>query len=186
LKSLATRPAHCPHKRAFGGRRTITKVMEREAKMKKKYYIAYGSNLNISQMNMRCPQARFVGKGELDGYRLLFRGSKTGSYLTIEQKKGYSVPIVIWLVSENDVKMLDRYEGYPTFYYKENLKMRISKLKTKEKRDISAFVYIMHEERPIGVPSKAYMEACLEGYKNFKLDSKILMRAYEESKEAAK
>ncbi|MGN1231560.1 MAG: gamma-glutamylcyclotransferase, partial [Anaerotignum sp.] len=27
----------------------------------KKYYIAYGSNLNVRQMKFRCPTARIVG-----------------------------------------------------------------------------------------------------------------------------
>ena len=50
----------------------------------KKYYLAYGSNLNIPQMQYRCPEARIVGTAVIEGYRLLFNGSKTGSYLTIE------------------------------------------------------------------------------------------------------
>ena len=53
-----------------------------------KYYLAYGSNLNIRQMQMRCPGAKPVGTMVLKGYELLFKGSKTGSYLTIEKKKG--------------------------------------------------------------------------------------------------
>ena len=36
-------------------------------KMTKKYYIAYGSNLNISQMKTRCPDAKIVGKTKLEG-----------------------------------------------------------------------------------------------------------------------
>ena len=52
-----------------------------------KYYLAYGSNLNIRQMQMRCPGAKPVGTMVLEDYELLFKGSKTGSYLTIEKKK---------------------------------------------------------------------------------------------------
>ena len=48
-----------------------------------KYYLAYGSNLNVRQMMHRCPGAKPVGKMVLEGYELLFKGSKTGSYLTI-------------------------------------------------------------------------------------------------------
>ena len=51
--------------------------------MEKRYYIAYGSNLNIHQMRMRCPAARRIGTSELKDYELLFKGSKTGSYLTV-------------------------------------------------------------------------------------------------------
>ncbi len=35
--------------------------------MKKSYYIAYGSNLNMQQMQMRCPYAAALGTAVLDG-----------------------------------------------------------------------------------------------------------------------
>ena len=37
-----------------------------------KYYLAYGSNLNLEQMSRRCPTARVVGKAQLENYRLAF------------------------------------------------------------------------------------------------------------------
>lgn len=46
----------------------------------KKYYIAYGSNLNVRQMKFRCPTAKVVGTSVIKGYELLYKGSKTGSY----------------------------------------------------------------------------------------------------------
>lgn len=54
---------------------------------KKKYYLAYGSNLNIRQMRYRCPTAKPIGITAIPDYELLYKGSKTGSYLTIEKKK---------------------------------------------------------------------------------------------------
>ena len=54
----------------------------------KKYYIAYGSNLNVQQMKFRCPGAKVVGTSVIRNYELLYKGSKTGSYLTIEKKNG--------------------------------------------------------------------------------------------------
>ena len=83
-----------------------------------RYYLAYGSNLNVRQMRFRCPTALVVGKGVIKDYRLLFKGSKTGSYLTIEKAKGYEVPVAVWKVDEACEESLDRYEGYPSFYYK--------------------------------------------------------------------
>ena len=38
--------------------------------MEKRYYIAYGSNLNIRQMRMRCPSARIIGTSKLNDYEL--------------------------------------------------------------------------------------------------------------------
>ena len=46
----------------------------------KKLYIAYGSNMDEGQMAHRCPTARLLGQTEVEGYRLLFKGSLTGAY----------------------------------------------------------------------------------------------------------
>ena len=54
----------------------------------KRYYIAYGSNLNVRQMKMRCPKARVIGTAEIRNFELLFKESKTGPYLTVEPKDG--------------------------------------------------------------------------------------------------
>ena len=43
-------------------------------KIRAKYYIAYGSNLNLEQMARRCPTAKVVGSTTLKNYRLMFRG----------------------------------------------------------------------------------------------------------------
>ena len=93
--------------------------------MNKRYYIAYGSNLNIYQMRFRCPTARIIGTAVIPNYELLFKGSKTGSYLTIEPKKGSSVPVAVWETTDQDELALDRYEGYPAFYYKKELTLPI-------------------------------------------------------------
>lgn len=149
--------------------------------MEKRYYIAYGSNLNINQMKLRCPSARIIGTSEVPNYELLFKGSKTGSYLTIEPKEGSSVPVAVWEVSERDELALDRYEGYPHFYYKKEMRLPIKGIRTGKIRERTVFVYIMHEDRPIGIPSTAYLKVCLEGYDDFKFDKDILMNSYLDS-----
>ena len=45
---------------------------------KKRYYLAYGSNLNRKQMQMRCPGAKVVGTALLEGYELLFKAACMG------------------------------------------------------------------------------------------------------------
>ena len=145
--------------------------------MSKRYYIAYGSNLNIPQMRMRCPGARIIGTSVIEDYQLLFKGSKTGSYLTIEPMEGAEVPVVIWEVTETDEKALDRYEGYPNFYYKKEMTLDIKGIRTGKVRRRDAFVYIMHEERELGIPSWYYVNTCLDGYRAFGLDEKYLFDA---------
>ena len=145
----------------------------------KRYYLAYGSNLNLTQMRWRCPDARPMGTAEIADYRLLFKGSKTGSYLTIEPQEGATVPVGVWEVSADDELRLDRYEGFPTFYYKKELELTFIGIKTGKKRKRKCFVYIMHEDRPIGIPSRSYVETCIEGYRDFGFNLKYLKDAYE-------
>lgn len=149
--------------------------------MNKRYYLAYGSNLNVVQMRYRCPNARVIGTAWLEDYQLLFKGSKSGSYLTVEPKAGSRVPLGVWEVDEHDEYNLDRYEGYPTFYYKKELRLKIEGIVTGKKRERDCFIYIMHEDRPLGIPSSGYINTCCEGYRNFRFDQTYLMKAYAES-----
>ena len=129
--------------------------------MERRYYIAYGSNLNVQQMRWRCPHARIIGTSELKDYRLMFKGSKTGSYLTIEPETGYTVPVAVWEVSAEDERALDRYEGYPSFYYKT-------------------------EERPYGIPTSSYLSICGQGYRFFGFPVDKLLEACRYSRERMK
>ena len=52
-----------------------------------KFYLAYGSNLNIRQMRFRCSDAQPIGTAEISDYQLLFKGSKTGRTLPSKRKR---------------------------------------------------------------------------------------------------
>ena len=145
--------------------------------MTKRYYIAYGSNLNIDQMSYRCPGARVVGTSKIPDFQLLFKGSKSGAYLTIEPKKGAKVPVAVWEVTADDELSLDRYEGYPNFYYKTEVEIPVICISDRRVRKLKAFIYIMHEEREIGVPSQRYVDICLDGYEAFGFDENHLYEA---------
>ena len=150
---------------------------------KKRYYIAYGSNLNTMQMRWRCPGAIVMGTAELKDWRLVFKGSKTGSYLTIEPKRGEYVPVAVWEVSERDEENLDRYEGFPNFYYKKDFELDITGIRTGKIRHRRAFAYIMHEDRPLGEPSNYYLRVCAQGYRFFNFDTGRLIQAVNDSME---
>lgn len=150
--------------------------------MEKRYYAAYGSNLNILQMRYRCPSARIIGVAEIFDYRLLFKGSKTGAYLTIEKQKGSVVPVGIWEVSAADERSLDRYEGFPNFYYKTEMSLDIKGIRTEKIRRRKCFVYIMHEERELALPSRSYVRTCIEGYFDFDFNTKYLKQAIQDSR----
>ena len=147
-----------------------------------KYYLAYGSNLNLSQMKIRCPGAKVAGTSVIEDYELLFKGSYSGSYLTIEQKKGGIVPVAVWAVTEADEAALDRYEGYPSFYYKKDIKVILDGGVPGFTAGIDAFAYIMNEDRPIGIPSEHYVQVCLDGYRSFGFSPKFIEEALERSR----
>lgn len=152
--------------------------------MKEKLYLAYGSNLNIVQMIIRCPDAKFYGTAEIKDYELLFKGSKTGAYLTIERRKGSNVPVGVWAVTERDISALDRYEGFPAFYYKKEFRQQIWGKDGEDLGVHDCFAYIMREDRRIWIPSSVYINTCREGYKDFGFDINILMDAVKRSEEA--
>ena len=145
--------------------------------MNKKYYAAYGSNLNKGQMEYRCPGARVAGTSVLKDYRLLFKGSLTGSYLTVEKAIGCAVPLGIWEVTASHERSLDRYEGYPDFYYKKTFRLPLRDAVTGEIREEEIFLYIMHEDRRIGIPTDRYVNTCREGFEDFGFDPAVLEEA---------
>lgn len=145
-----------------------------------KYYLAYGSNLSVAQMAQRCPDAVYVGTANLEGYRLLFKGSLTGSYLTVESEKDGMVPVLVWRISEADERNLDRYEGCPAFYYKKKMRVKVKTFIDGEK-EVEALIYIMHEDRATGCPSLHYYDVCYEGYCRFGFDTAVLEKALTDS-----
>lgn len=134
----------------------------------RKLYVAYGSNLNIPQMALRCPTARVYSAGILNNWELIYRGSNTGSYATIRRKQCSVVPVVVWTISERDELHLDIYEGYPTFYFKQNVMVDLPFGKKK------AMVYIMDTSRNPGIPSGRYIQTIREGYIANGLDMEYL------------
>lgn len=142
----------------------------------KKYYIAYGSNMDEQQMAVRCRDAGLVGTGFIQGYELLFKGSLTGCYATIEPKEESTVPVTVWAISKADEKRLDRYEGFPTFYYKKDIEVQM------KDGAITGLVYIMHEDRHCGMPFPWYYEQMERDYRKFGFDRVILKKALEASK----
>lgn len=150
-----------------------------------RYYLAYGSNLNLPQMRERCPHAMPLGITDLQDWRLVFRGRGGGFYLNIEPAPGYWVPAAVWSVDEADELALDIYEDYPEFYFKKPLHVTCREPENGRERRLEAFVYIMREGFQAGPPTEEYMEACLEGYQNFDFDPRLLWAAKAYSEELA-
>ena len=133
-----------------------------------KVYVAYGSNLNKKQMSQRCPDAKVISTGMLNGWRLVYRGSLSGSYLSIVEDPKAKTPVVLWSISKRDERMLDIYEGYPRFYTKEDI------IVDTPDGEAWGMVYIINKKAVPGRPSWLYVETCKQGYKDNGLDLKYL------------
>ncbi len=143
--------------------------------MKTKLYIAYGSNMDEGQMAFRCPGAELRGVSEIQDHRLIFKGSKTGAYATIEKEEGHKVPVVLWEIEPTDEHSLDRYEGFPTFYYKEWMELDLDGEK------VQGMVYMMDQDRKLGQPSYHYYKTLEDAYERFGFDKTILEKALKDS-----
>lgn len=137
----------------------------------KRYYLAYGSNLNIEEMKKRCPFAIPVGASAIKDYRLVYKGTKIVSYLTIEPCEGSIVPVGVYEITPMDEFNLDYYEGVPTLYSKNMITVSLYG------QDIQAIVYIMNPTYSYHLPSESYVSRCLQGYQNFHFNHEILNNA---------
>ena len=148
---------------------------------KSRFYIAYGSNLNLQQMKHRCPTAEVVGTAVLRNWKLWFRGGNGGAVATVERERGCEVPVLVWRIQPQDERALDRYEGWPHLYRKETLRLTVNG------KRVYAMVYIMNEAgHPYGVPSAGYLNTIRDGYGSANFNADILYDALKRSGEAAK
>ncbi len=138
-----------------------------------KLYVAYGSNLNLAQMVARCPFATIYSTGRLNNWELLYRGIDGNAHATIARKKGSFVPVLVWNIEPSDERRLDMYEGYPRYYFKQNVMVDIGEQRKR------AMVYIMDERRIPGKPSASYVETIRQGYADNEMDISILERSLE-------
>ncbi|MCX8093903.1 MAG: gamma-glutamylcyclotransferase [Candidatus Goldbacteria bacterium] len=137
----------------------------------KKYYFAYGSNMNHKQMQERCPEAKFICKGILKGYGFVYDGyssKRNGAVANIVKNEKKQVEGGIFLISEQNEKALDKKEGYPINYYKKDVYIQ-----TEEGETIQALVYLREPQKP-GQPSEEYRNTILEGAKNCNLSEEYI------------
>lgn len=119
--------------------------------------------MNVSQMARRCPTANVVGVGHIVGYQLRFNG-----VATIIRKRNSKVPVVLWELEVEDEHALDRYEGWPSFYRKEQIKVR------QGMKWVTAMAYVMNGNRAEEPPDRSYYRTIEEGYKAFSIDDAVL------------
>lgn len=120
-----------------------------------KRYFAYGSNMSGEQMAQpdRAPDAKKVEVVELSNYEFFIDARGVAS---IREKRDKRVLGIIYLISRNDEKKLDKKEGVPKFYVKTKLPI------------LNAFTYI-DQTIEEGQPRNGYLEKIIKAAQSHNL-----------------
>ena len=124
----------------------------------KRYYFAYGMNTNIGEMSSRCPKAINLGKAMLKDYELKFR-----LHADIDRVVDSEMEGVLWDITEDCERALDRLEGYPYYYDKIEVVVNPDK-PVNTNLHIVAMAYIMTSKGQEEAPSTGYEDCLIEGY----------------------
>ncbi len=128
-------------------------------------YFAYGSNLDQEAMKERCPDSKPLETGFLRGYRLGFTFDSAGwngGVADITQDPSREVWGFVYEISDQDLKSLDEYEGYPTAYTR--FKTRIH---TPSKILDDVWVYTVVRKKGFVPPTQAYLGIIQKAAKAF-------------------
>src|SRR5271163_3887981 len=116
-------------------------------------YFAYGSNLCVRQMALRCPDAADPRPAVLADHDWLINHRGVA---TIEPLSGSQVHGVLWQISNRDLDTLDSAEGVPLRYRRERLTVHTNDGPS------PAWVYIDHRVTP-GPPRPGYLPRIIDG-----------------------
>ena len=116
-------------------------------------YFAYGSNLDVTQMARRCPDARDPRPAMLADHDWLINERGVA---TVEPFDGSQVHGVLWQISDDDLASLDHAEGVPVRYRRDRLTVDT------DDGPASAWVYVDHRVEP-GAPREGYLERIIGG-----------------------
>ena len=90
--------------------------------------------------------------------------------------------ILVYKISEFDEALLNRYEGYPKFYYKRYFQLAVKTLRGgRLKGNKQCMAYVLHEERQLGEPSMEYYKLLDDGYARWGFDVEILDKGLSDS-----
>ena len=137
-------------------------------------YVAYGSNMNLNQMDYRCPNSYVIGNGKLKGWKFVF--NIHADVIKTNNENDF-VPVVVWNIADDDWHKLDMYEGYPSYYVKETVNVILDNGKIEK-----AIVYVMANNRKgICPPTQSYFDGICEGYIENGIDVEYLYEALNHS-----
>jgi phage replication-related protein YjqB (UPF0714/DUF867 family)/gamma-glutamylcyclotransferase (GGCT)/AIG2-like uncharacterized protein YtfP len=116
-------------------------------------YFAYGSNLDVTQMARRCPDATDPRSATLADHDWLINERGVA---TVEPLDGAEVHGVLWQISDHDLDVLDSAEGVPVRYRRDWMTVQTAD------GPAEAWVYVDHRVEP-GAPRPGYLERIIDG-----------------------
>lgn len=146
-------------------------------------YVAYGSNLNKSQMRRRCPDAKPVCGFVMPNHKLVFRG-----VADVIHEWGAEVHVGLWRITRRCEQSLDVYEGVnpkrPEWGMYRKVYLKLSLGRGKNKRTERALMYVMNDQESLALPSQYYYDAIKQDYRDFRLPVSKLEQALDETMDA--
>lgn len=127
------------------------------------FYFAYGSNLDIEKMKIRCPDSEVLGIAVLSDYEICFPIQSQmwkGGVASIRAHQGALVRGLVYKVSKSDVLALDLYEEFVEPGHRYNLYEKIEiKVVLKSGASLKVFAYQVQKEQDLHYPpSEEYMQ----------------------------
>ena len=113
-------------------------------------YFAYGSNMDLVQMNNRCEGAAVVSKADLPLHRFIINSRGVA---TVVPDQASTVRGLLWRISKEDERSLDRHEGVVQGIYRKSF-MRVN---VSSRRKVRALIYVAVDSTP-GEARPGYME----------------------------
>lgn len=129
-------------------------------------YFAYASNLSKDYMLSRCPDAVPIKKVKLKGFNLTFN-----ELADIIEEKNAEVLGAIYVISKEELEVLDTLEGYPDLYDRIIVEVLDERGNTYE-----ALAYTMME-KDLQSPPDHYYKLLLDGYRDWELSMEKLEEA---------
>ena len=131
------------------------------------FYLGYGSNMNIENMDSRCGQDNFVDLGKVILFDYEFYFYDRG-YANVRPVPDKYVEGVLYKINEQCLAGLDRAEGYPNVYQRGEVSLNY-------KDDIiKAEVYLVIGDNTRSRPSDSYYDTVIQGAREHNLSAAYL------------
>jgi len=138
-----------------------TPVPATRRNQRSKHYFAYGSNMHVPSMRVRCPRARLIGAASLGEWEFFINAQ---GYASIRRVPGAIVHGAFWTIGPREESALDIYEDVAGHLY-ERITVDAA---MPERRYGDVLTYVATNQKP-GRPRAGYMRLVHESAEDLDL-----------------